>query len=178
MVLAGLPGVGKSTLARGLAGAMGATWLRVDTIEAALLKAGLPRSFETGLAAYVAAADLAGEALGVGSDVVIDAVNGVTEARRLWRRVAARSGALRYVVEVRCDDRAEHRRRVEARVEPTPPLPSPSWSEVLAREYLPWREPVLSVDGRRPLGETVSRVLRHLARPTKGTRGPARGPAN
>jgi len=174
VVLAGLPGVGKSTLARELARALGATWLRVDTIEAALLKAGLPRSFETGLAAYVAAADLAVEALGVGSDVVIDAVNGVAEARRLWRRVAQRTGARRYVVELRCDDRAEHRHRVEARARPTPPLPSPSWSEVLAREYVPWREPILSVDGRRPVGETVPRVLRHLGGPRRGRRAARR----
>lgn len=164
LVLAGLPGTGKSTLARAWAARRRAVWLRVDAVEAALLESGLPRSFETGLAAYVVVRDLARDQLTLGRDVVIDAVNGVEEAREMWRELATRTGARRRVVELVLPDRREHRRRVEGRGQPTPPLPAPTWAEVVAREYLPWKEPVLRIDGRRPAAENVARVERYLAR--------------
>jgi len=161
IVLAGLPGVGKSAIARILAERSGAVWLRVDSIEAALLQAGIPRSFETGLAAYLVAQTIAEDRLRAGGDVVIDAVNGVEPARRMWRELARRGPARLVFVEVTCPDRAEHRRRVEVRESATPPLPAPTWEEVLHREYLPWNEAVLSVDGTRPPRENAERIERH-----------------
>jgi hypothetical protein len=42
VVFAGLPGSGKSVLARGVADAIGATYLRIDTIESAIVLALMP----------------------------------------------------------------------------------------------------------------------------------------
>jgi predicted kinase len=42
VVFAGLPGSGKSVLARGVADAIGATYLRIDTIEAAIVSTLMP----------------------------------------------------------------------------------------------------------------------------------------
>ncbi len=165
IVLAGLPGVGKSTLARELARATGAAWLRVDAIEAAIVKAGIPHSFKTGLAAYVVAADLAADRLELDQDVVVDAVNGVENARAIWRELAARLDAVLRIVEVVCPDPVEHRRRVESRTIAVPPLPAPTWAEVeaVAREYVPWSDPLIRVDGSRPLRENAERALAYCA---------------
>jgi predicted kinase len=173
VVFAGLPGSGKSTSAEVVAARLGAVWIRVDTLEAAMLRAGIPRSFETGLAAYLAARDLAEDHLRLARPVVIDAVNGVEEARSMWRELATRCQAVRTVVEVVCPDPVEHRQRVEGRRPPTPPLPAPTWAEVLSREYRPWDEPVLTLDSRRPVQENVERVLAQL---TSGRPREARGP--
>jgi predicted kinase len=162
VVFAGLPGTGKSTLAREVATQLHATWLRVDVAEAAMVKAGLPRSFETGLAAYIAARDLAEIHLRLGQDVVVDAVNGVEPARAMWRTLAPECAASLFFVETICSDREEHRRRVESREAPTPPLPLPMWPEVVQREFSPWKEPVLTVDTREPIDECVARILSHL----------------
>jgi predicted kinase len=42
VVFAGLPGSGKSVLARGVADAIGATYLRIDTIESAIVSTLMP----------------------------------------------------------------------------------------------------------------------------------------
>lgn len=162
VVFAGLPGAGKSTLARLLADSIHALWLRVDTIEASLLRAGIPRSFETGLAAYLVARDVAREHLRLRRDAVIDAVNGVEPARAMWRQLAEECDADRFVIEVKCSDPDEHRRRVESRAFATPPLPSPTWEEVLQREYVAWNEPVLTVDGVEAPAKNLSLVEAYL----------------
>jgi predicted kinase len=174
VVLAGLPGSGKSTLARPIARRLEALWLRIDTLEASILKAGISRSFETGLAAYVGACDLASDNLKLGRSVVIDAVNGVGEARKMWQDLSRDSGAARYVIHVTCPNLEEHRRRVESRPSPTPPLPPLTWEEVQHREFEPWNEEVLVVDSMKPLQENVDRILAYcspkpLGRPSLST---------
>jgi predicted kinase len=164
VVLAGLPGAGKSTIARALVERRPMVWLRVDVVEAALLASGFARSFETGLAAYVVARDVARDHLRIGQDVVIDAVNGVEEARAMWRELAAETGARRRVIEIVCSDRGEHQRRIRDRGSPTPPLPAVRWEEVGRREYLPWSEPLLRLDGSRPVGVNVSAIVADLDR--------------
>ena len=176
IVLAGLPGTGKSTIARALAHRLRAVWLRVDTLEAAMLEAGLPRSFETGLAAYLGVRDQAREHLRLGRLVLVDAVNGVDEAREMWTDLSREAAVPKWVVELICPDPIEHRRRLESRPPPTPPLPKPTWEEVQVREYLPWREPVLRVDTSLPLSENLLRILRYL-RAAPSSEGEGRRPA-
>jgi predicted kinase len=173
VVFAGLPGVGKSTLSLEVARRTGAIWLRVDVVEAALIKSGFTRSFESGLAAYVVARDLAGEHLRIGRTVVVDAVNGVEPARAMWRSLAAECGSALFFFEAFCSDLQEHRRRVESRGAPTPPLPVPAWDEVVRREYEPWTDPVTRVDTCAPVEVSVGQVLARIQRagPSPDTTG-------
>lgn len=59
IVVSGLPGTGKSTIADGIARTRQTPVLSVDPIESAIVRAGIPASFETGLAAYLVAQTLA-----------------------------------------------------------------------------------------------------------------------
>ncbi|NBU29185.1 MAG: AAA family ATPase, partial [Caulobacteraceae bacterium] len=43
IVFAGLPGTGKSSIARGVAEAIRAVWLRIDTLEQAIRDSGVVR---------------------------------------------------------------------------------------------------------------------------------------
>lgn len=67
IVMAGLPGSGKGTVAEELAKSLRCACLSVDPIEGAMWRAGVERSQPTGLAAYVVAEDLAREQLLIGS---------------------------------------------------------------------------------------------------------------
>jgi predicted kinase len=165
VIFAGLPATGKSTLARQVAERLNATWLKVDAVEAALLKSGIPKSYATGLAGYLVVGDIAANQLAFGKNVVVDAVNGVEPARRMWRELSEQFSADRYVVEVVCSDRAEHRRRAESRAAHTPPLPLPTWEEIVHREYQPWTEPLLSVDTTQSPERNVREILAYCADP-------------
>jgi predicted kinase len=158
IVFSGLPGVGKSALAARVANRLGCAWIRIDAVEEAILEAGLPRSFETGLAAYLGARNLARDQLRIGESVLIDAVNGVAAARQMWNELSQEFGAARPTIYVVCSDRGEHRRRVEGRTIP-PRLPRLTWGEVLGREFEPWTEAVLTVDSSHPLTESVSKIV-------------------
>lgn len=52
VMMGGLPGAGKSHLAQAVARRVHAVIVSVDPIEDAMVRSGLPMSFETGLAAY------------------------------------------------------------------------------------------------------------------------------
>ena len=136
VVFAGLPGSGKSVLARGVADAIGATYLRIDTIESAIISTLMP--YRDNPVGYVVAERVAADQLAAGRDVVADAVNGVAAARAGWMTLAARTGAALRFVEVRCSDVTEHRRRVEAREPEMPGHGVPAWEQVRRRRYEPW----------------------------------------
>ena len=161
VVFAGLPGSGKSLLARGVADAIGATYLRIDSIESAIVSTLMP--YRDNPVGYVVAERVAADQLIAGRDVVVDAVNGVAEARAGWVALAARTGSVLQFVEVCCSDAAEHRRRVESRQPEMPGQGVPTWEMVLRRRYEPWPPELtgrLVVDN---IGDAAGHVARIVA---------------
>lgn len=143
IVFSGLPGSGKTTIARTLAPHLGATYLRIDSIEQGLRDAGLA---EVGKAGYQIALQLAEANLALGNPVLADCVNPVAESRQAWSDLAQRLGVLLLDVEVICSDHREHRRRVETRQVDVPGLQAPSWQSVLDHDYQAWAESPLRLD--------------------------------
>jgi predicted kinase len=139
VVFGGLPGTGKTTLAREVARRRGAFYVRIDTIEQSIRAADGSHG-EIGAAGYAIAMSLARENLAVGQTVIADAVNPVAEAREGWREVAAKVAAPLVEIEVVCSDIPEHRRRVESRSSDIHGLVLPTWDQVLTRHYVPWSE--------------------------------------
>ena len=162
IVFGGLPGSGKTTLSAAVARRLGAVYLRVDAVESAMWDCGIDRDQPTGLAAYGVAEAIAAANLHLGTTVVADAVNAVEPARAGWREVASAQGVPLRVVEVVCSDPVEHRRRVEARVPGAGQRFVPTWDQVQAREYEPWREPHLTVDTVRPSDALVEEILAYV----------------
>ncbi|WP_082771931.1 AAA family ATPase [Actinoplanes sp. TFC3] len=158
-VFAGLPGVGKSTLAREVGAALPAAVLAVDTVDFTLQAYGVSEP-QPGYAAYAVVAALAETQLLMGHNVIIDAVNPVRSARQLWVDLAERLQVPLRVVEVVLHDNVEHRRRVEARHAARSHEGIPDWVYVLERqaEYEPYLGPRLVVDShlaQEPLAAIV-----------------------
>ncbi|MBP2291581.1 AAA family ATPase [Azospirillum rugosum] len=161
IVLGGLPGTGKTTIARALATRLGALHLRIDTIEHAL-RGGADA--EVGPHGYVVAYGVAADNLRLGNRVIADCVNPVRATREAWRATAERAGARLVEVEVVCSDPQEHRHRVETRRPDIDGFRLPSWAEVTGRDYEPWDRPFLVIDtAGRSVEACVAEVLRHAA---------------
>src|SRR5262245_23376140 len=105
IVLSGLPGVGKTTIARELAAALPAVHLRIDSIEQALRVCGVEVQGEGYAVAYAIAQDN----LRIGRTVIADCVNPWPLTRDEWRSVAERAGTGVVEVEIICSDVEEHK---------------------------------------------------------------------
>ena len=162
VVLGGLPGTGKTTLARALARALPAAHVRIDTVEQAIVRSSLAVAAPAE-AGYGVAMAVAEDCLLVGGSVVADAVNPVDAARDGWRDTASRTGARLVEIALTCRDPREHRARVESRTADIAGLRLPTWQEVSALELDPWPTArLLDTAGVRP--ETVLATALALTR--------------
>jgi predicted kinase len=142
-IFSGLPGVGKTTLARQLAKRSGAVFLRIDTIEQALRDL-CPQEIRS--EGYVLSYRIAADNLRLGNSVVADSCNPIELTRNEWESVA-RDTSVGYInIEVICSDQAEHQRRVETRGADVAGLKLPTWREVTTREFHPWTRARIVVD--------------------------------
>jgi len=162
IVFAGLPGTGKSTLAREVARRTGALWLRVDSIEAAIRASGVvPGDLRD--AGYRVAYAMAGDNLRLGRVVIADCVNDWKLVRDAWQAAGERASAEVRWIEIVCSDLVEHRRRVETRVSEVPGLVLPDWRAVIGREYHAWhREHVVIDTAGRRIEDCVAAVMTAL----------------
>ena len=155
ILLSGLPGVGKSSLARASCAGGRAVHLRIDAIEAAVMASALRPAADhpdsLGDVGYRVAAAQA-EELSAGGHVVLgDAANAVPEARAAW-------GPAALVVEVICSDPAAHEARIRRRHAEEPG--TPDWEAVRARRWEPWDRPVLRLDTARAAAGALADGLR------------------
>ncbi|MBX3095340.1 MAG: AAA family ATPase [Fimbriimonadaceae bacterium] len=145
IIFSGLPGVGKTTIAKELARRLGAVYLRADTVEQAMVEGGIPMGEIEGKG-YLVAMRVATENLRLGRVVVADSVNCWRLTREWWRSAATDANAPFLDVEVICSDEEEHRRRVEDRRADIAGHDLPDWRAVVERDYHSWDEQVLVVD--------------------------------
>jgi predicted kinase len=158
----GLPGTGKTTVAQALAREIAAVYLRIDTLEQALIASGSCGT-DIGPAGYLAGYAVAQENLRLGLRVVADSVNSLNVTRDAWRRVARDAGVRIVEIELICSDTAAHRLRVEERRADIPGHKLPTWESVLERQYDVWTSEHLVIDTANVSVErAVAMILRNL----------------
>ncbi|MDH2442658.1 AAA family ATPase [Amnibacterium sp. CER49] len=162
VVVGGLPGTGKTTVASLVAQRLGVGFIRVDTVEQAL-RDHADLAGPVGVSGYAVAYALAAEQLALGLGVVVECVNPLRVTRDAWAETgrAARTAALQ--VELVCSDTVEHRRRIETRTVSVKNLVPPTWHEVRTREVEPWTGERLVLDTAvLSADEAAARVLRRI----------------
>lgn len=162
--LSGLPGVGKTSIARELSKQINAVHVRIDSIEVAMKNSTL-KIHPAEDAGYLVAVAVAKDNLTLGLDVIADTVNPIDTTRQWWAGAAQATHAVLLNVEIICRDKQEHRRRVETRVSDIDGLILPSWKKIGLRRYDPWIEPRLVLDsGKLSLPECVAAIVEELSK--------------
>ncbi len=162
----GLPGAGKTTVARELARQIGAAHIRIDSIEQAIRDSGVLRQ-PINEAGYRVGYAVAEDNLRVGRTVIVDSVNPLTVTRDAWLAVANRAHVSAIEIEITCSDATEHRKRVETRVSDIAGLRPPTWQEVVSRDYESWNRERLVIDtAGRSVDQNVRMLRGALARIT------------
>ena len=160
----GLPGVGKTTVARALAHEMSAVYIRVDSIEVALKNSSL-QIHPAEDAGYLAAIAVAKDNLVHGLDVVADTVNPIGVTRMWWAEAAETCNARLLNVEILCSDLAEHRCRVEKRRSDIVGLDLPDWKRVQSRDYEEWTGNRVVLDtSKLSVNDCVEGIMRAIRR--------------
>ena len=127
IVLGGLPGSGKSTVAQRLASEIKATYLRVDSIEQAIRSSSiLPLDTDMGPSGYIAVCRVAADNLRLGNSVIADSVNPIGITRAAYREIAAGTVLVRRGPEVIATSRADPRLGGAGRPLTSIPMPSSS----------------------------------------------------
>ncbi|ASG67982.1 kinase [Francisella halioticida] len=155
-ILSGLPGVGKTTLAKALAqNIANAVYFRIDTIEY-YLKREYPQ--ELTKQGYKIAYYKAKENLELGKNVIIDCCNPILESRELWNKLSHVNSTKVINIEIICSNKQTHQNRVEARHK-TNLSKYPTWQDVVDRYYQAWDQSIIKIDTANSNIENSLKIL-------------------
>ncbi|MBD3280281.1 AAA family ATPase [Candidatus Dojkabacteria bacterium] len=165
IVMAGLQGSGKSTIAEEISKQLKIFILSVDPIHSSILKAGIEDSFEVGLADYLVAERLADENLARGISGIIDASNYVDKAQSMWEKLASKHGIQLKVIECKIDEDT-HKHRIGRRVRQISGIKEVSWEDVLKRkvETVEWDIEKLQLDTKLPMNENTQKAINYITK--------------
>lgn len=160
--LSGLPGVGKTTIARVLASNIHATHLRIDTIEQAIRRSSnfAPKIDESG---YLVAFSIAKENLINGVSVISDSVNPLMKTRDKWVSIAREANVEILEVELISTEIKIHKYRIENRRSDIENHQLPKWTDLEKLDYQTWtRERVVINTAINTPDECVKTIYEQL----------------
>ena len=142
-IFSGLPGVGKTTLAKLLTKSIKNTaYYRIDSIEYFLKK---EYYNELTKQDYELTYYLAKENLELSNNIIIDCCNPINESRELLNKLSEISLIKVVNIEIICTNQQAHKKRIEARFKMNKDK-YPSWQSVVDKDYQAWDQEVITID--------------------------------
>jgi predicted kinase len=159
IVFAGLPGSGKTTLARMAARKLGLPIFSKDRVQRVLRDHHLAAE-NTGDGYYIIL-DLADEQLGLGVSPILDATFPLDHFRIVASEIATRHQARFCAIYCYCSDDEIWRRRMTSRVQYVPGWRPVGWDDVLRMRqyYQPWGDNAALIDSLYAPQENFGHVL-------------------
>lgn len=164
IVMSGLPGTGKSTLATAISDITYLPLISPDVIKEALIKNGELSDYRDGSLTWQAATREAEKQLRQGNPIIIDAINAEAAAKETWITLAGRLDARIIVIECYVSDSAVHKIRIKNRKKNLIGIPEVDWDWVENRRsvYTHWSIPILRIDGLTPIDKSIKTVLSYI----------------
>jgi predicted kinase len=164
IVISGLPGTGKSTLAEAMGRYLSTPVFAKDWLEATLVKSGIVpsnRDKSLGSAGYQLLTILAERQLRLGQSVILDSVASTQTIRETWYRLSQEYQAKWRVIECTCSDESFHRIQLAKRERDIPGWYELSWADVehVKRYYLPWEGERLTLDMMNPFESNLAQAI-------------------
>jgi predicted kinase len=161
-IFSGLPGTGKSTLAKNLAEKLNAVYIRIDTIEQAIRDL---CNFNVQAEGYRLAYRIVEDNLNIGNNVISDQCNPIKLTRKEWENIALKNKCKYINIEIICSNKIEHKNRVENRKEEIENLKLPTWEEIMEREYDKWEEEHIIIDtANKKIEECTNELMKKISK--------------
>ena len=162
-IFSGLPGTGKSTLAKYLAEKINAVYIRIDTIEQGIRDL---CNIDVQGEGYRLAYRIVEDNLKIGNSVISDQCNPVKLTREEWKNIALKNNCEYINIEILCSNKMEHKNRIENRKTDVENRKLPTWKGVMEREYEPWKEEHIIIDTTNKrkeecIDELVKKISNH-----------------
>jgi predicted kinase len=168
ILLSGLPGTGKSTIALALSRALGLPLFEKDRIEAAIVGAGLakvqPGLANLGPAGYDLYFALLERQLELGVSLIADCTAPSQRSRDTLAAMCTQHGAHFQPLLCVCSDPALHRSRIESRVRGIPGWHEIAWTDVERSRagFEPWRDAIPMLDSVDPFDVNIGLALAYV----------------
>lgn len=164
VVMAGLPGTGKTAIAEALSEATGAPVFGRDIVGAALSRVDATPPGDPDGVAFELLGVMAAEQLAVGCGVILDTVGGRLSTRRTWKEIASDHGVPIVVIECTCSDDRVHRERLAGRRRGIPGWYEVMWDgvEAVRARYEAWDEERAVLDAVEPLQANIAAAIEYV----------------
>lgn len=162
IIIGGLPGTGKTTLANNLADAMGGVTYTKDLLEAAVVRSGLAKANHLKGVGYELLKTLALNSFNNGKSPILDCIATAQRVSLYWENLIELP--IKYI-ECICSNEALHQDRLESRERGIEGWYELTWQDVLEikQKYKPFQKSRLILDSVNSLNENTIKALEYVS---------------
>ena len=162
IVIGGIPGVGKSTLANALSKGLGIPVFSKDELEAAVARKGICSSKDMHGVGYEIMATLAKSQIANGNSAIFDFIASKSRVNDLWPQLL--NTDIKYI-ECICSNEDVHKERIQSRKRNIEGWYELTWEDVLSikRNYQPLMSERLTIDSVNNLSTNIERAIEYVA---------------
>ena len=142
-IFSGLPGAGKTTLAKEISKLFGSVYIRIDTIEQGIRDL---CNFNVQGEGYRLAYRVIADNLNIGNNVVVDSCNPIKLTRNEYENIAKDNNCNYINIEIICSNKNEHKNRNKTRKNDIKNLKLPTWEDIEKRDYEEWDKEHIIID--------------------------------